>query len=210
MQFLSYLIILDTFKRKSDKPKNMKTIIATIALTMALFAQAAENDGWVSLFNGKDLSGWVKVNDVQCEVNDGLLKIVKGMGWLCYDKEFKDFILELEWRALDEQYDSGIFIRCGKEGKPWPTDGWQINLRYSAVGGLVRGYKNVVPAETPKQPLNKWVKMRIEVKGKKVSLTINDEPNWEFNELDRQSGFIGIQIENKVFEFRNIRIKELK
>ncbi len=187
-----------------------KIITAALLATIAICVKAADTDGWVTLFNGKDLTGWIPVHDVQCEVKDGCLRIVKGMGWLRSEKEYKDFILELEWRALEEQYDSGVFIRCQKEGKPWPTDGWQINLRYSAIGGLVRGYKNVVPAETPKQPINKWVKMRIEVKGKKVSLTVNDEPNWEFNELDRDSGFIGIQIEDKKFDFRNIRIKELK
>lgn len=187
-----------------------KIIIATLLAAIAICVKAADTGEWVTLFNGKDLTGWVPVHDVQCEVKDGCLRILKGMGWLRSEKEYKDFILELEWRALDEQYDSGIFIRCQKEGKPWPTDGWQINLKYSAIGGLVRGYKNIVPAETPKQPVNKWVKMRIEVKGKKVSLTVNDEPNWEFNELDRDSGFIGIQIEDKKFDFRNIRIKELK
>lgn len=192
------------------KKKNLHVLITFIfAFCVSSFIHGAEDDGWVSLFNGKDLTGWVKVHDVQCEVKDGNLRITKGMGWIRTEKEYKDFILELEWRALEEQYDSGIFIRCGSEGKPWPTDGWQINLRYSAIGQLVRGYKSMVPAETPKQPLNKWVKMRIEVKGKKVSLTVDGEPNWEFDQLDRDKGYIGIQIEDKAFDFRNIRIKEL-
>lgn len=189
----------------------LKGLLAGALFLFALNIYSAEDaDGWKPLFNGKDLTGWVPVHDVQFEVKDGLLRLVKGMGWLRTDREYKDFILELEWRALDEQYDSGIFVRCGLDGKPWPENGWQVNLRYSAVGQLVRGYKSILPAETPKQPLNKWVKMRIEVKGKKISLTVNDEPNWEYNELDRENGYIGIQAENKAFEFRNIRIKELK
>ena len=164
---------------------------------------------WVSLFNGKDLTGWAPVNDVTFEVRDGNLRLVKGMGWLRTEKEYRDFILELEWRALVEKYDSGIFVRVGLEGKPWPTDGWQVNLRYDGLGGLVRGTRSVVPAETPKLPVNQWVKFRLEVKGKKISLKVNGELAWEDEVLDRDQGYIGIQAENFAFDFRNIRIQEL-
>ncbi len=171
---------------------------------------AADKDGqWESLFNGKDLKGWVAVHDVTFEVKDGNLRLVKGMGWLRTEKEYSDFILECEWRALDEKYDSGIFIRSDLAGKPWPTNGWQVNLRYDALGGLVKGYRSVVPAETPRMPLNKWVKFRLEVKGKKVTLDVDGERAWEYDALDRARGYIGIQAENKSFDFRNLRIQEL-
>jgi len=114
-----------------------------------------------------------------------------------------------EFGALVEKYDSGFFIRCVKEGKPWPTDGWQINLRYDRLGGLVRGYANVVPSETEKMPVNQWVKFRMEVRGKKCTLYVNGEKAWEFDKLDRERGYLGIQIEDRAFDFRNIRIQEL-
>lgn len=171
---------------------------------------AADEAGkWVSLFKGKDLTGWAGVHDVTFEVKDGNLALVKGMGWLRTEKEYGDFILELEWRAHDKDYDSGIFIRCPLEGKPWPKDGWQVNLRYNAVGALVKGYKGIVPAETERQPVDKWVKMQIEVRGPKVTLTVNGEKAWEYDKLDRDRGYIGIQAENKTFDFRNIRLLEL-
>ncbi len=163
----------------------------------------------MSLFNGRDLTGWVPVNDVTFEVKDGNLRLVKGMGWLRTDKEYRDFILEVEWRALVQKYDSGIFIRCGLEGKPWPNNGWQVNLRYDALGGLVRGYTPKVPAETPRMPVNQWVKMRLEVRGKKVMLDVNGERAWEADMLDRETGYLGIQAENFAFDFRNIRLQEL-
>jgi hypothetical protein len=173
-------------------------------------AADAGNGKWESLFNGKDLAGWAAVNDVTFEVKDGNLRLVKGMGWLRTEKEYGDFILEFEWRALEEKYDSGFFIRCGLEGKPWPNNGWQVNLRYDALGGLVRGYRSVVPAETPKMPVNKWVKFRLEVKGKKVTLDVDGERAWEYDALDRDRGYIGIQAENKSFDFRSVRIQELE
>jgi hypothetical protein len=171
---------------------------------------ADEAGKWESLFNGKDLAGWVPVHDVTFEVKDGNLRLVKGMGWLRTEKEYGDFILECEWRALEEDYDSGFFIRCGLEGKPWPKDGWQVNLKSNALGGLVKGTKTVVPAETPRMPLNQWVKFRIEVRGKKCSLTVNGESAWESDAIDRDRGYVGIQVENKSFDFRNIRLQEIR
>ncbi len=59
-------------------------------------------------------------------------------------------------------------------------------------------------------PLNQWVKFRMEVRGKKITLDVNGERAWEYNELDAPRGYLGIQAENKAFEFRNLRVQELK
>ena len=179
-------------------------------LSSSSLLAADKGSQWEPLFNGKDLTGWVGVNDVTFTVTNENLRLVKGMGWLRTEKEYTDFVLELEWCPLVEKYDSGIFFRCGKDGKPWPDGGWQVNLRYDMLCGLVRGYKKVVPAETEKKPVNEWAKLRLEVKGKKVTCFVNGEKQWEFNELDRATGFIGIQAEDRAFDFRNFRVKELK
>jgi hypothetical protein len=170
----------------------------------------AEEGKWETLFNGKDLSGWVPVHDVEFVVTNGNLRLVKGMGWLRTEKQYKDFILEAEWRALVPEYDSGFFVRAGLEGKPWPNEVWQVNLQRAALGGLVKGNKTVVPAETPPMPLSKWVKFRIEVRAKKITLDVDGERAWEFANLDAERGYVGIQVEEKSFDFRNIRIKELR
>lgn len=182
----------------------------SVALPPGSLLGTEEGAKWESLFNGKDLAGWVPMHDVTFEVKDGNLRLVKGMGWLRTEKEYGDFILECEWRALEVDYDSGFFIRCGLEGKPWPSDGWQVNLKSNALGGLVKVSKTVVPAETPRMPLNQWVKFRIEARGKKCSLTVNSEQAWESDALDRDRGYIGIQVENKSFDFRNIRLQEIR
>ena len=189
----------------------LKVLLLGCLLLPPTYLRAAEPDAgkWVSLFNGKDLSGWVSVHDVVAEVKEGNLRIVRGMGWLRTEKEYGDFALEAEWKALVKDYDSGFFFRCAKEGKPWPTDGWQVNLRYDRLGGLVRGYASVVPSETEKMPVNQWVKFRIEVRGKKCTLHVNGEKAWEYDKIDRDRGYIGIQIEDRAFDFRNIRIQEL-
>jgi hypothetical protein len=176
---------------------------------MPRLAHSAEEPAapkWELLFNGKDLSGWVPMHEVSFIVTNGNLRLVNGMGWLRTEKQYGDFIFEAEWRALVPEYDSGFFIRAQLEGKPWPKDGWQVNLARTALGGLVKGYKPIVPAETPPMPLNKWVKFRLTAKGAKLSLEVDGEKTWEFDKLDARAGYIGIQAENKAFEFRNLRV----
>src|SRR5512146_2293690 len=97
-----------------------------VLLTLGAGRSSAADDAgkWVSLFNGKDLTGWVPVHDVTFAVTNGDLRLVKGMGWLRTQKEYKDFVLEFETRPLEERFDSGIFIRAGLEGKPWPDEGY--------------------------------------------------------------------------------------
>ena len=195
-----------------DTPATMKFLTTLLLLAGALIATAAEktSSGTAqSLFNGKDLTGWTNVNKSVFAVTNGNLQLVTGMGWLRSEKEYGDFELRLEERPLVAHFDSGVFIRCGAEGQPWPKDGWQVNLRYNALGALVRGYKTMVPAETPKLPVNQWVKLRIECRGKKVTLDVNGERAWEFDQLDRDRGCLGFQAEDKAFDFRNLRLTKL-
>ena len=58
-------------------------------------------------------------------------------------------------------------------------------------------------------PLNKWVKFRIEARGKKLTLDVNGVCAWEFDALDTDRGYIGIQAEGKRLDFRNLRVQEL-
>lgn len=188
-------------------------LVGLLSAALTIHAAAADQPAAAakaqSLFNGKDLTGWVEVNQARFAVTNGNLLLVTGMGWLRTEKQYADFVLELEYRPLVADYDSGIFVRCDAEGKPWPKDGWQVNLRYNALGGLVRGYKAIVPAETPKLPVNQWVKVRIECRGKKITLDVDNERAWGYDQLDRDTGYVGFQAEDKSFEFRNIRITEL-
>lgn len=170
--------------------------------------RAAEAD-WQPLFDGHSLDGWAAVNDVTFEVNEGNLRLVRGMGWLRTERRFKDFVLEFECRPLVEKYDSGIYLRAGLDGKPWPDGGWQVNLRHDLLGGLVKGYGAKVPAQNAGVPVGQWVKFRLTAKGSAVSLEVDGELAWEYDQVDAESGYIGIQAEDRAFDFRNIRLREI-
>jgi hypothetical protein len=172
-------------------------------------AEPAATEHWEDLFTGKDLAGWVPMHDVTFVATNGTLRLVKGMGWLRSERQYGDFVLEVEWRALVPGYDSGFFLRAGLDGKPWPKDGVQVDLARTAIGALVKGTKTVVPAETPPVPLGAWVKFRLEARGRKLTLDVNGERAWEYDRLEPDRGYLGIQAEDKMFEFRTLRLKRL-
>ena len=77
------------------------------------------------LFNDKDLSGWINVNTCRIwSVKDGLL-VCKGQphGIMRSEKQYENFILEIEWRHMKAGGNSGVFIWSegkGFKGKPLP------------------------------------------------------------------------------------------
>ena len=190
----------------------LPTVILLATLSFVPLARGADVAGsskWESLFNGKDLTGWVVMNDAVFTVTNGVLHLEKSTGWLRTEKEYADFILDVEWRALETNYNSGIFIRAGLDGKPYPTNVWQVNLKETALGQLLRGKPEVLPSKTPKFPVNEWVKFRMEARGKKLTLDVNGKRAWEFDALDTERGYIGIQTESKLLDFRNLRVQQL-
>ncbi len=68
---------------------------------------------WRSLFNGRDLSGWVNVNTDPdtWSVRDELL-VCKGLpiGVMRSDRQYENFLLHIEWRHMELGGNSGVFI----------------------------------------------------------------------------------------------------
>jgi len=66
-----------------------------------------------SLFNGKDLTGWVNVNTAEdtWSVRDGLL-VCSGhpIGVMRSDRQYENFILHIEWRHMEAGGNSGVFV----------------------------------------------------------------------------------------------------
>lgn len=172
-------------------------------------AEAKPTEGWQSLFDGTSLKGWQIMHGATAQVTNGVLRVGGGMGWLRSEATFTDFILETEWRGLETNYNSGFFVRAGAEGKPFPDGVWQVNLKSSAVGALLKGSSVIVPSKTPPQPVGQWCKFRLEARGSTLTLFVNDEKAWQFDELDAAPGSIGLQAEGKVMEFRNLRLRKL-
>src|SRR5687768_10891558 len=88
--------------------------LPALLLVAASSAQAAEGEpAFVPLFNGRDLSGWVPVNVAPntFTVRDGMI-VSTGIptGVMRTEKQYENFIIELEWKHLKPGGNAGLFI----------------------------------------------------------------------------------------------------
>ncbi len=186
------------------------TMAAAVCLLSGFAIAADEKGKAVELFDGKTLKGW-KIINCEVEARDGAMLLKSGNGVVRPEKAFKDFVLDLEWKALKpDNWDSGIYIRCKDPAGsfPWPRV-WQVNLRKGDEGNIQElkdaRSKGLIKA-------GEWNKFKLTVVGTKAELEINGQPAWKADGIKDPEGFISIQAEvpgGGQFLYRNIRIEEL-
>ena len=105
-------------------------LLCALAITLTTLAQA----NWENIFNGKNLKGWKRVNGeaeyiVENGSITGITKLNTPNSFLRTDKEYGDFILELEFK-IDCQANSGIQFRSKslKEYKNGAVHGYQFEM----------------------------------------------------------------------------------
>jgi len=147
--------------------------------TPAVSADKESEDGWVSLFNGKNLDGWVqRGGKAHYRAEKG--QIVGSSApntsnsFLCTKKEYSNFILELEFK-VEPGLNSGVQVRSQYDEKRNRVFGYQVEIDPSDrawTGGIYdegrRGWlydlKNHEAARKAFKP-NEWNKFHIESKG---------------------------------------------
>ena len=101
-------------------------VLAGLLLT-ALGIRAADVPGFVDLFNGKDLTGWVNVNtdkDTWSVENGMLVCSGKPTGVMRTQKQYENFVLHVEWMHTEPGGNSGVFLWSGPRanpGSPFPN-----------------------------------------------------------------------------------------
>ena len=196
---------------------------AAAALLIAGFAVHAQAPAELEpLFDGT-LSGWTVENDAAASVADGVLRIDAPRGWLRSNEQYEDFTLRIEFRFLDDDTDSGIFVRAVADdtfGPGWPSNAYQVQLRnpigesrFPPIGGLFRHGKppgetrfDVADAERLSLGTGVWQTLEIDVEGESLAVRLNGEPLTEASAIENPRGYIGIQAELGAVEFRAIEI----
>ena len=207
-------------------------IITAVCLTVAITAkQQKDKDGFVTLYNGKDLTGW-KTNGNWIPQKNGSLLIQprKGeKGWQRYDayltseKKYKDFILQVEYK-YPKGGNSGIYFRIADPKDPVKTgiecqilDSFgkpDAKMGHHDHGGIIR---TVGASKNMSKKPGEWNKMVVTCKGHHLQVNLNGEDIVDI-QLDKTpvkdrplEGYISLQDhgEPNNLHFRNIRIKEL-
>lgn len=179
-------------------------VLGLVPLTIARADDFKAEPGYISLFNGKDLTGWgyqtnnfdgkTQSNDARYSAKDGILTVhprePRLMQILWTTQKFpKDFNLKLEFRAAVNA-DSGVFIR-----KP------QLQCRDYPVAGPYKDLKKYKPQD--------WNEIEITVTNGVAHCTCNGEVLEAALKVP-ETGPIGLEADRGQMEYRRIRLKELK
>jgi hypothetical protein len=211
---------------------------AASPLLMLLISCAAPHGsdaggGWKSLFNGKDLEGWVMNGTAVWRAQDGIIAggqdgDPRRAGILATTDLYQDFELSLEF-MIDEhgKYNSGVYIR--NEPKSTGQSTYQINIGRGVVGeycgGIVvhkgKGIEWLSKGDEKdsiRKPLE-WNSLRILAKGPHIVVDLNgvniaDVTDPEPPPRFLQKGVIGLQTYGAeghagFVKFRNLKIREL-
>ena len=180
-----------------------------------MLSEEEKKDGFVSLFDGKTFSGWrfgakstlPEKLPANWKVEDGLVKLSGGGSpHLASQWDYEDFEVRLQWRAAAKSYNSGFYVRSGRN-----VGANQINLAKGTEGGLIgnKGAKGARTVPKLQKPPLEWNDWRVRAVGDKLTFWSNGELAWEASNFKPARGYLGLQAEGAPMQFRNIRIKEI-
>lgn len=215
-----------------------------VMVSILLCAGCMNNDsnvrppkGFQSLFNGRDLAGWKRHDNLPGHGLAGKWTVEEGMivgvqdppgkgGFLTTLQTFKDFEFMLETK-IDWPFDSGVFLRVGPDGKSH-----QVTLDYrpgGEIGGIycpwTRGFVHHCPEGIGHFKKDQWNNVRIICEGEpaRIRVWLNQALITDFQHTTEttagvpQQGTICLQVhpggqgrENSKARFRNIFIREIK
>jgi len=202
--------------------KRFLSLLATLSLLASTAVIAADESGFVPLFNGKDTTGWNlrrKGGHNSWSVEDGILKNTVNKGEhgtdLVTDKKFWNFTVRYEFQVPDNS-NSGFYLR-GRHEIQILGD---FKSGKVAKGGNGAIYNHTAPSVFASKPGDEWQTVEATIVGNKISVILNGKKihdNVECNvatgsEIDKkltEPGPIFLQGDHGTVWFRNMRIKEL-
>jgi hypothetical protein len=165
-------------------------VMACLGLAMIPSTSYAEDPGFTTLFNGKDLTGWVygrRANGAEnksgkgYQVENGVLFTTKEDGGNLYtEKEYSDFVFRFDFK-LTPNANNGIGIRAPLEG-----DAAYVGMEIQVLDDTGSEYTKLQPAQYHgsiyqmfpakrghQKPVGEWNSEEIIVKGRRITVKLN-------------------------------------
>jgi hypothetical protein len=204
---------------------------ATIALLLIGFtafsysqqASGQAGAGWVTLFDGKNLDNWNQIGDSNWRIVDGVAVADKGDGFLVSKDTYTDFQIRAEF-WVDDDANSGIFIRCTDPAKVTSKTAYEVNIwdrrpdPTYGTGAIV----DVAKVSPMPKAAGKWNVYEITAKGSTFTVTLNGQKTVDgAQDAKFASGRIalqhglglkddkGVANDKGVVKFRKVEIKPL-
>ena len=205
--------------------KSYLTLFLLISFAFAVGLRADElpkDNGFVALFNGVDLKGWVGNTDGY-KTADGVLVCQAGKskgGKIYTDKEYADFIFQFDFK-LTPGANNGVGIRAPLTGNP-SKNAFEIQIldnsakKYAKIkptqfhGSI---YKRAAAKRGHLKPVGQWNRQEIRAEKNLITVILNGVKIVDRADVARykkpSKGHICFLGHGSQVEFRNIRIKDL-
>jgi hypothetical protein len=195
----------------------VKTIAAALVIgAAALYADAVSaEDGWITLLDASNKGEWNEVGKANWEMKDGVLSADKRDGkdpsYLVSKDSYKDFQIRAEF-WVDEEANSGIFIRCDERDKINAKICYEVNIFDKrpdpsyGTGAIV----NVAKVDPMPKAAGKWNVYEITAKGPHLTIVLNGQKTADVDDSTHvNAGPFALQYGSGVVKFRKVQIKPL-
>jgi hypothetical protein len=204
----------------------MKTMARLAAMALGIAAcstgrSASGPDGWISLFDGRTLSGWrASENPATFRVENGEIVVHGPRAHLFYDgpvmnHAFRDFELTADVMTRPGA-NSGIFIRTAFQPNDWPSQGYEVQVNNSQSDWRRTGSLYAVQDVREAGRDNEWFTIHTIVRGRRVQVMVDGRQVVDYTEPAGSAtrltgGTIALQGHDPGSEvhYRNIMVRPL-
>ena len=206
---------------------NLRTFVAVLFAVSGLLsdrvlsnppASSAAKKGWISLFNGKDLTGWHLRNTQGpngWKVVHGVYVNTKPSTDIQTDNEYYDFLLHVEFNVSEGDGNSGVYLRDKYEVQIFNSYG-----QPSVDTGCGALYRRIAPSVNASKPPGEWQTYDITFIGRRLTVLQNGRKvlaNVDVGPMGTGAagkrpdgpGPLRLQGDHDSVSFRNVRIRPL-
>lgn len=173
------------------KSARLGAVLVAAAISLGTMGSHAEEqavpEGWTSLFNSTDLTGWKASEEVEWKVEDGCIVTPPKRSHLFTDMEFKNFEFKADVKTTPGS-NSGIYIHTKYEDT-FPNTGYEIQVNQTHGDPVKSGsLYNVVKIFESAAKDDEWYTTHIIVKKKSIVIHVNGKKLYEYVEPEGVTG----------------------
>ena len=175
---------------------------------------SGQGDGWVTLLDANNKGEWTEVGKANWAMKDGVLGVDKldgkDLAYLVSKNSYKDFQIRAEF-WVDEEANSGVFIRCDQSDKIDSKICYEVNIYDKrpdpsyGTGAIV----DVAKVDPMPKAAGKWNVYEITAQGPHLTVMLNGQKTADVQDSKHLSGPVALQYGSGVVKFRKVQIKPL-
>jgi hypothetical protein len=187
--------------------------IGAAACPYAISARA-EDDGWITLLDSANKGEWSEVGKANWEMKDGVLTVDKldgkDIAYLVSKNTYKDFQIRAEF-WVDDEANSGIFIRCDQADKIDGKICYEVNIfdKRSDPSYGTGAIVDVAKVDPMPKAAGKWNTYEITAKGPHLMVVLNGQKTADADDSKHLGGYVALQYGSGAVKFRKVQIKPL-